>query len=79
MEFLVFDLSSYRYLHKFILEQSVQAVMPSTDAGQFQAADGLRDRFCIRTKVYVKAKPIKFEIVLKGRIGLDKRGKKPVF
>ena len=44
--------------------------MRSTDAGQLQASDIRSDQYGIRTKVFVQGKPIKFEIVLEGRIAL---------
>ena len=75
MDFLISDLSSYRYLRNLVREQGVQALMRITDAGQFQAADVRSDQYGIRTKVYVETNPIKFEIVLEGRIGLAKPGK----
>ena len=70
MDFLISDLSSYRYLRNLVREQGVQALMRITDAGQFQAADVRSDQYGIRTKLYVETNPIKFEIVLEGRIGL---------
>ena len=76
MDFLISDLSSYRYLRNLIREQGVQALMRITDAGQFQAADVRSDQYGIRTKVFLEGQPIKFEIVLEGRIGLAKPGKK---
>ena len=75
MDFLISDLSSYRYLRNLVREQGVQALMRITDAGQFQAADVRSYQYGIRTKVYVETNPIKFEIVLEGRIGLAKPGK----
>jgi len=75
MDFLISDLSSYRYLRNLVREQGVQALMRITDAGQFQAADVRSDQYGIRSKVYVETNPIKFEIVLEGRIGLAKPGK----
>jgi len=76
MDFLVSDLSSYRYLRNLFREQGLQALMKGTDAGQFQTSDIRSDQYGIRTKVFVEGKPIKFEIVLEGRIGLAKPGKK---
>jgi len=76
MDFLVSDLASYRYLRNSVREQDLQALMKSTDAGQFQTSDIRSDQYGIRTKVFVEGKPIKFEIVLEGRIGLAKPRKK---
>jgi hypothetical protein len=50
--------------------------MRSTDAGQLQTSDIRSDQYGIRTKVFVQGKPIKFEIVLEGRIALAKPRKK---
>ena len=76
IDFLVSDLASYRYLRNSVREQGLQALMKSTDAGQLQTSDIRSDQYGIRTKVFVEGKPIKFEIVLEGRIGLAKPGKK---
>jgi hypothetical protein len=50
--------------------------MRSTDAGQLQTSDIRSDQYGIRTKVFVQGKPIKFEIVLEGRIALANPRKK---
>ena len=50
--------------------------MKSTDASQFQTSEIRSDQYGIRSKVFVEGKPIKFEIVLEGRIGLAKPKKK---
>jgi hypothetical protein len=76
IDFLVSDLVSYRYLRNSVREQGLQALMKSTDASQLQTSDIRSDQYGIRTRVFVKGKPIKFEIVLEGRIGLAKPGKK---
>ena len=76
IDFLVSDLASYRHLRNSVREQGLQVLIKSTDAGQFQMSDIRSDQFGIRTKVFVEGKPIKFEIVREGRIGLAKPGKK---
>ena len=76
IDFLVSDLASYRYLRNSVREQGLQALMKSTDASQLQTSDTRSDQYGIRTKVFVEGKPIKFEIVLEGRIGLANPGKK---
>ena len=76
IDFLVSDLASYRYLRNSVREQGLQALMKSTDASQLQTSDIRSDQYGIRTKVFVEGKPIKFEIVLEGRVGLAKPGKK---
>jgi len=72
IDFLVSDLASYRHLRNLVREQGLQSLMRSTDAGQLQASDIRSDQYGIRTKVFVQGKPIKFEIVLEGRIALAK-------
>ena len=76
MDFLVSDLASYRYLRNSVREQGLQALMRSTDFGQLQTSDIRSDQYGIRTKVFIQGKPIKFEIVLEGRIALEKPRKK---
>ena len=72
IDFLVSDLASYRHLRNLVREQGLQSLMRSTDSGQLQASDIRSDQFGIRTKVFVQGKPIKFEIVLEGRMALAK-------
>ena len=76
IDFLVSDLASYRHLRNLVREQGLQSLMTSTDAGQLQASGIRSDQYGIRTKVFVQGKPIKFEIVLEGRIALAKPRKK---
>ena len=76
IDFLVSDLASYRHLRNLVREQGLQSLMRSIDAGQLQASDIRSDQYGIRTKVFVQGKPIKFEIVLEGRIALAKPRKK---
>ena len=76
IDFLVSDLASYRYLRNSVREQGLQVLMKSTDASQLQTSDIRSDQYGIRTKVFVEGKPIKFEIVLEGRISLAQPGKK---
>jgi len=76
IDFLVSDLASYRHLRNLVREQGLEALMRSTDAGQLQTSDIRSDQYGIRTKVFVQGKPIKFEIVLEGRIALASPRKK---
>jgi hypothetical protein len=76
IDFLVSDLASYRYLRNLVREQGFQVLIKNTDADRFQFADVRADQYGIRTKVFVDQKPIKFKIVLEGRINLAKPGKK---
>ena len=76
IDFLVSDLASYRHLRNLVREQGLQALMRSPAAGQLQTSDICSDQYGIRTKVFVEGKPIKFEIVLEGRIALANPRKK---
>tara|TARA_B110000008_G_scaffold161368_1_gene162008 strand:+ start:138 stop:851 length:714 start_codon:yes stop_codon:yes gene_type:complete len=76
IDFLVSDLASYRYLRNSVREQGLQVLMKSTDASQLQTSDIRSDQYGIRTKLFVEGKPIKFEIVLEGRISLAEPGQK---
>jgi hypothetical protein len=77
IDFLVSNLASYRYLRNLVPKgKGIEALMRSADAGRFQYADVRSDQYGIRTKVFVDGKPIKFEIVLEGRIGLAPPGKR---
>ena len=76
IDFLVSDLASYRNLRNLVHEQGLQALMRSTGAGKLQTSDIRSDQYGIRTKVFVEGKPIKFEIVLEGRIALANPRKK---
>lgn len=76
IDFLVSDLASYRYLRNLVRVQGLQSLMRNTDTGQLQTADIRSDQYGIRTKIFVQAKPIKFEIVLEGRIALAKPKKR---
>jgi len=78
IDFLVSDLASYRHLRNLVREQGLQALMRSTDSGQLQTSDIRSDQYGIRTKVFVEGEPIKFEIVLEGRIGLSKPGQEDI-
>ncbi len=69
-------ISIYPCLRNSVREQGLQALMKITDASQVQTSDIRSDQYGIRTKVFVEGKPIKLEIVLEGRIGLAKPGKK---
>ena len=70
------DLASYRHLRNLVREHGFQALMRSTDADQLQTSDIRSDQYGIRTQVFVQGKPIKFEIVLEGRIALANPRKK---
>lgn len=76
IDFLVSDLASYRHLRNLVREQGLQVLMRNADAGRLQASDIRSDQYGIRTKVFVQGKPIKFEIVLEGRIALASPRKK---
>jgi hypothetical protein len=76
IDFLDSDLATCRCLRNSVREQDLQALMRCTDSGQFQTSDIRSDQYGIRIKVFDEGKPIKFEIVLEGWIGLAKLGQK---
>jgi hypothetical protein len=47
------------------------AIITSPNAGAFQFAEIRADQYGIRSKISVLGQPIKFEIILEGRINLD--------
>jgi hypothetical protein len=76
IDFLVSELSSYRDLRNLVRERNgIEAIMKDGSDGTFQYSDIRSDQYGIRTKIYVDGQPVKFEIVLEGRIRLAQPGK----
>lgn len=76
IDFLVSDLPSYRNLRNLIRsEKGIFSIMNTDVANISQVSDIRADQYGIRTKLAVLDQPIKFEIVLEGRISLDTSGK----
>ena len=76
IDFLVSDLSAYRALRNLVRGgNGIAAIMTDVREGVFQLSDVRADQYGIRTKISVAGQSIKFEIVLEGRISLDRPGK----
>lgn len=72
IDFLVSDLGSYRSLRHALTGPQGMAAITHPDAQPLQQAREMRaDQYGIRTTLRVQEQPIKFEIVLEGRIMLD--------
>ncbi len=72
MDFLVSDLASYRNLRNLIRgEEGIFAIMHCAMPIVTQLIDVRADQYGIRTKIEVSGQPIKFEIILEGRIELS--------
>ena len=72
IDFLVSDLGSYRCLRHALTGPQGMAAITHPDAQPLQQAREMRaDQYGIRTTLRVQEQPIKFEIVLEGRITLD--------
>nr|MBL8411970.1 nucleotidyl transferase AbiEii/AbiGii toxin family protein [Dechloromonas sp.] len=77
MDFLVSDLDSYRRLRQLLTGDAGFAGLLRPDGEQFRLAREVRaDQYGIRTTLLVDDLPIKFEIVLEGRIELAAAGRK---
>lgn len=72
MDFLVSDLDSYRHLRQLLTGEAGFAGLLRSDGERFRLAREVRaDQYGIRTAVLVDDLPIKFEIVLEGRIEIE--------
>jgi len=73
IDFLVSELSSYRDLRNQVRgSNGIEAIMKDSSNGEFQYSDVRSDQYGIRTKIFVEGQPIKFEIILEGRINLNR-------
>lgn len=74
IDFLVCRLDGYRQLRQLIVStQSINA-LAKAGAGLSQIREVRADQYGIRTMLQVDDAPIKFEIILEGRIELDEPG-----
>jgi hypothetical protein len=72
MDFLVSDLHSYRGLRQLLTGEAGFASLLQLDGERFRLAREVRaDQYGIRTTLLVDDLPIKFEIVLEGRVELE--------
>lgn len=75
IDFLVSDVQGYRGLRqKLAGPTGIKAIMRDAAAPLTQVRELRADQYGIRTMLMVAALPIKFEIVLEGRIELEKPG-----
>ena len=75
VDFLVSDMSGYRNLRQLLRNSSDLTPLLRQSGELFPLAEPIRaDQYGIRTRVTVAGQPIKFEIVLEGRIELDAPG-----
>jgi hypothetical protein len=72
MDFLVSNLNSYRRLRQLLTGEAGFAGLLRPDGEKFRLAREVRaDQYGIRTTLLVDELPIKFEIILEGRIELE--------
>jgi len=72
IDFLVSDIPSYRELRMLVRGSSgIQAIMLPKKGESLEYGEVRSDQYGIRTKIFVNQLPIKFEIVLEGRIKLN--------
>ena len=72
MDFLVSDLNSYRHLRQLLTGEVGFAGLLRPDGESFRLAREVRaDQYGIRTALLVDDLPIKFEIILEGRIEIE--------
>jgi len=77
IDFLVSDLESYRRLRQLLTGDAGFAGLLRPGGERFRLAREVRaDQYGIRTTLLVDELPIKFEIVLEGRIALETAGRK---
>ena len=77
IDFLVSELSSYRDLRNQVRgSNGIEAIMKDNSNGESQCSDVRSDQYGIRTKIFVEGQPVKFEIILEGRISLNQPGVK---
>lgn len=75
MDFLVSDIASYRNLRQLLTGAAgISAIVREDAAPLLQARDIRADQYGIRTMLQMGNQPIKFEIVLEGRIELAPPG-----
>lgn len=73
MDFLVSDVACYRHLRQLMTGEAGFTGLLKTDGERFRLGREVRaDQYGIRTMLMVDDQPIKFEIVLEGRIELER-------
>ena len=75
IDFLVSDIPSYRDLRNLVRESDgIQGIMLSNSDQSLQYAHVRSDQYGIRSKIFVDQQPVKFEIILEGRVSLSQPG-----
>lgn len=71
IDFLVSDIASYRTLRQLLTDPAGVGAITRSGVEPLQAARELRaDQYGLRTALLVAGQPIKFEIILEGRVAL---------
>lgn len=79
IDFLVSDVQSYRGLRQKLTGQAgIKAILRDASAPLNQVKEIRADQYGIRTMLMIAEQPIKFEIVLEGRVELEKPGEDDV-
>ena len=71
IDFLCSDLAGYRALRGAISDRSLGAILSRPPAGIALLRDVRADQYGIRTVIGVDGAPVKFEIILEARIGIQ--------
>jgi hypothetical protein len=74
MDFLVSDIACYRNLRQMLTSRGIAAMVRDDAEPLIQQREIRADQYGIRTVLSVADQPIKFEIVLEGRMVLSKPG-----
>ncbi len=74
MDFLVSDVACYRNLRQMLTSQGIASMVRDDVEALTQQREIRADQYGIRTVLSVADQPIKFEIVLEGRMALSKPG-----
>jgi len=74
MDFLVSDVDCYRNLRQMLKSQGIASMVRDDVEPLTQQREIRADQYGIRTVLFVADQPIKFEIVLEGRMALSKPG-----
>jgi len=74
MDFLVSDITCYRNLRQMLTSRGIAALVRNDVEPLIQQREIRADQYGIRTVLSVTDQPIKFEIVLEGRMKLSKPG-----
>lgn len=75
IDFLISDIASYRHLRQLLTgANNISAIVRAGAVPLEQTQDIRADQYGIRTKLQIESQPVKFEILLEGRIGIAHPG-----